>query len=45
MTENNGNDYFDTEKLIVEMESIFWDTHLRVSLHIFYEAGPSGVFG
>jgi hypothetical protein len=42
MTESNKNEYFDTEKLIVEMENIVWDMY--VSLHIFYEAGPSGVF-
>jgi len=36
MIESSEKEYFDTEKLIIEVENIFWDTH--VSLHILYEA-------
>jgi hypothetical protein len=36
MTESSEKVYFKTEKLIIEVENIFWDTH--VSLHILYEA-------
>jgi hypothetical protein len=34
MTESRGKDYFDTEKLIIEAENIFWDKHKGP--HIFY---------
>jgi hypothetical protein len=37
VAENNEKGYFDTEKLITEVENIFWDA--QVSPHIFYTAG------
>jgi len=38
VTENSEKGYSDIEKLIIELENIFWgDT--RVSSHLFYEAG------
>jgi hypothetical protein len=36
MTESSEKDDFDTEKVIIEVEIIYCDTH--VSLHVLYEA-------
>ena len=43
MAESSEKDYFDTGKLIIEVENIFWDTH--ISPHIYYVAGLLAVFG
>jgi hypothetical protein len=35
VAERSENDYFDTQKLIIAVENIFWDRY--VSPHIYYE--------
>jgi hypothetical protein len=37
VAENSEKGYSDTGKLIIEVENIFWDTHVRS--HTFYETG------
>jgi hypothetical protein len=37
MAENSEKDYFDTGKLITEVENILWDMH--ISPHIYCKGG------
>jgi hypothetical protein len=43
MAERSEKDYFDTGRLIIEVENIFWVTH--ISPHIYYKAGLLALFG